>query len=95
MPNNLKIARKPKIEAPAKLGIEPATNGTTNGISTTDDAMATGTKRKRDMEEHPADPGSTQKLRKVDANSKDHSTNGASSVFIEDSTDGAIVIDDD
>ena len=86
--------RKAKIEPQSNPTTEPATNDTTNGVSRTDDATVAGTKRKRDLAES-ADPGSAQKLRKMDANAKDHGSNGASSVFIEDSTDGAIVIDDD
>ena len=95
VPDSLTIARRSKIEAPSEPAIESARNGTTNGISTTDIPTATGLKRKREQAEPPADPPSAQKLRKMGAISSDHGTNGAASVIIEDSSNGAIVIDDD
>ena len=93
--DNLKIARKPKIEAVDGPTTESSINGTTNGTSTTDGTTATGIKRKRGTEESAADPGSAQKLRKMATASNEHGTNGINSVFIEDSTDGAIIIDED
>ena len=70
-------------------------NVTTNGTSTAGSVNATGVKRKRDSAEPTADPASAQKIRKMATLSKDHGTNGIDSVFIEDSTDGAIIIDED
>ncbi len=70
-------------------------NGTTNARTTIDDTSTAGTKRKRPVEDPMADPGSAQKIQKVASLSKEQNANGVDSVFIEDSTDGAIVIDDD
>ena len=94
--DNLDIARKPKA-APASAGEESTNgqkNGTTNGTSTSDTAAA-GAKRKRSLEETTADLGNAQKLQKMGSMSRAQVSNGKDSVFIEESTDGAIVIDDD
>ena len=95
MTAGLTVPKKAKIEASSQPATVVATNGTSNGTSTLDDSTPTGTKRKRDMEELPADPPSAQKLQKMDSKSNGHGSNGVDAVFIEDPTDGAIVIGDD
>lgn len=95
MTAGLTIPKKAKIEASSQPATVVATNSTSNGTSTVDDSTPTGTKRKRDMEEPPADSPSAQKLQKMNATSNGHGSNGINAVFIEDPTDGAIVIGDD
>ena len=108
---DLEIMRKPKALPASEPLAEPsvngkpngATNGTyngsvngiSNGTPIVDEDSVAGTKRKRSIGDTNADPRSAQKLRKVASLSNDPKPNGVDSVLIEDSADGAIVIDDD
>ena len=94
MVEGLTIPRRPKVAASGPPATDPATNGTTNSTFGPDDTSAAGTKRKRDPVEPPTDSQNAQKLQKIEAKSNGHGSNGAHSVFIEDSADGTIVIDD-
>lgn len=85
LPKKLDIARKPK-DAPA-----PATNGDTNGHGTTEPV---GTKRKRSLEEPDNGVPQDHKRGKIQMPSKAIGFQDDDLVIADDSTDGAIVIDD-
>lgn len=83
----LDIARKPKVAA------APISNGVKNGDA---DLAAAGSKRKRSLEETSAEATEhTPKRGKMQMNYKANGYHGDDTVVIDDSNDGAIVIDDD
>ncbi|KAL9104540.1 MAG: hypothetical protein Q9163_000513 [Psora crenata] len=83
LPSGVTVPRKPKVAlAPSPA---PLTNGTTNGHAAPIGTSAAGMKRKRSLEESSNESHQALKKWKMVANT---------SIFIEDSHDGAIVIDD-
>lgn len=89
LPKKLEIARKPKDKpAPATNG---DTNGDTNGHGTTEPV---GTKRKRSLDEPENGVQQDHKRGKIQMASKAIGFQDDDMVIADDSTDGAIVIDD-